>query len=198
MSSTLWTACAPSDTLICTQIQLKLWKTAFFIFIFTNCTFYWPFLIADLDLASCFSLWHLRAVSLWYLLIYLNIQVTENNTVCLLWRNWGWITGTLLQVLQPKKQMRDVFGSLTEKPDGIAAQWLASHCVGIEKKKKKRSWVWVGLLQAPSTFKNMLQSVALNAALTSDGHPWCSTADGHGSSGVPDTQDILDSWSVEV
>lgn len=56
-----------------------------------------------------------------------------DNTVRLLRKNWGQVTGTLLQVLEPKKQTRDIFGSLTEKPDGIAAQWLALHCSGINK-----------------------------------------------------------------
>lgn len=180
----------------------------FFIFlIFTNCTFYWPFLIADFDLAPCFSLWHLCAVSLWYLLIFLLKHPSYRRQYCvpaleeLRSNNWDTPSGFTAKETNERRLW------LT---DG-EARWQRGSVISIAlrrnwiKKKKKEGlgseWVYSRLPPHLKTCSVNFQSVALNAALTShweDGHPWCSTADGHGSSGVPDTQDILDSWSAEV
>lgn len=64
------------------KYNLSCGKQLLIFLIFTNCTFYCPFLIADFDLAPCFSLWHLCAVSLWYLLIFLFKHPSYRRQYC--------------------------------------------------------------------------------------------------------------------
>lgn len=125
----------------------------------------------------------------------------QDNTVLIhdntLRRNWGQITWTLLQVLELKKEMRDVFGS--------SAHWwrsLTASVVSIARRRnfKKRkvlrsAWVYSGCPPHLTTRSVNFQSVALNTALTQnseDGHPECCKEDGHCRSGVFHAQDILE------
>lgn len=83
----------------------------------------------------------------------------QDNTVSIhdntLRRNWGQITWTLLQVLELKKEIRDVFG--------YSAHWwrsLTASVVSIARrrnlKKEKGLALCVGLLRVPSAFNNTL------------------------------------------